>query len=61
MQRLPAQTAPTDGVPVSAEQIAHHDRRRRQRRRAANLNNDRYWNFHPCPQRSVNAELRSDL
>ncbi|HZT55053.1 MAG TPA: TonB-dependent receptor [Burkholderiaceae bacterium] len=26
-----------------------------------NLNNDRYWNFHPYPQRSVNAELRFDL
>ena len=26
-----------------------------------NLNNDRYWNFHPYPQRSYNAELRFDL
>lgn len=26
-----------------------------------NLNNDQYWNFHPYPQRSVNAELRFDL
>ena len=26
-----------------------------------NLNNYQYWNFHPYPQRSVNAELRFDL
>jgi iron complex outermembrane receptor protein len=26
-----------------------------------NLNNCRYWNFHPYPQRSYNAELRFDL
>ena len=26
-----------------------------------NLNNDRYWNFHPYPQRSYSAELRYDL
>jgi iron complex outermembrane recepter protein len=26
-----------------------------------NLNNDRYWNFHPYPQRSYNAELKFDL
>jgi iron complex outermembrane receptor protein len=26
-----------------------------------NLNNDRYWNFHPYPQRSYSAELRFDL
>jgi iron complex outermembrane receptor protein len=26
-----------------------------------NLNNDRYWNFHPYPQRSTTAELRFDL
>lgn len=26
-----------------------------------NLNNDRYWNFHPYPQRSTSAELRFDL
>jgi iron complex outermembrane recepter protein len=25
-----------------------------------NLNNDRYWNFHPYPQRSTTAELRFD-
>lgn len=26
-----------------------------------NLNNDKFWNFHPYPQRSVNAELKVDL
>jgi iron complex outermembrane receptor protein len=26
-----------------------------------NLNNDRYWNFHPYPQRSYLAELKIDL
>jgi iron complex outermembrane receptor protein len=26
-----------------------------------NLNNDKYWNFHPYPQRSYSAELRIDL
>jgi iron complex outermembrane recepter protein len=26
-----------------------------------NLNNDRYWNFHPYPQRSYAAELKFDL
>jgi iron complex outermembrane receptor protein len=26
-----------------------------------NLNNCRYWNFHPYPQRSYNAELKFDL
>ncbi|OYV01010.1 MAG: TonB-dependent receptor [Burkholderiales bacterium PBB5] len=26
-----------------------------------NLNNCQYWNFHPYPQRSVNAELKFDL
>ena len=26
-----------------------------------NLNNDRYWNFHPYPQRSYSAELSFDL
>ena len=26
-----------------------------------NLGNDRYWNFHPYPQRSYMAELRYDL
>ena len=26
-----------------------------------NLNNDRYWNFHPYPQRSYNTELKVDL
>lgn len=26
-----------------------------------NLNNDRYWNFHPYPQRSYSAEVRFDL
>jgi iron complex outermembrane receptor protein len=26
-----------------------------------NLNDDRYWNFHPYPQRSYSAELRFDL
>lgn len=26
-----------------------------------NLTNDRYWNFHPYPQRSYSAELRYDL
>ena len=26
-----------------------------------NLNNDKYWNFHPYPQRSFSAELRVDL
>ncbi len=26
-----------------------------------NLNNYQYWNFHPYPQRSYNAELRFDL
>lgn len=26
-----------------------------------NLNNDRYWNFHPYPQRSYSAELTVDL
>jgi len=26
-----------------------------------NLNNYRYWAFHPYPQRSYNAELRFDL
>ena len=26
-----------------------------------NLNNDRYWNFHPYPQRTYSAELRYDL
>jgi iron complex outermembrane receptor protein len=26
-----------------------------------NLNNDKYWNFHPYPQRSYSAELKYDL
>ena len=26
-----------------------------------NLNNQKYWNFHPYPQRSVHAELKFDL
>jgi iron complex outermembrane receptor protein len=26
-----------------------------------NLNNQTYWNFHPYPQRTYNAELRFDL
>ena len=26
-----------------------------------NLNNDKYWNFHPYPQRTYVAELRVDL
>ena len=26
-----------------------------------NLNNDKYWNFHPYPQRSTSAELKFDL
>ncbi len=26
-----------------------------------NANNDRYWNFHPYPQRTYTAELRFDL
>ncbi len=26
-----------------------------------NLNNAKYWNFHPYPQRNVNAEVRFDL
>jgi iron complex outermembrane receptor protein len=26
-----------------------------------NLNNYRYWNFHPYPQRSYSAELKFDL
>ena len=26
-----------------------------------NLNNDKYWNFHPYPQRSYSAELKWDL
>nr|WP_235839971.1 TonB-dependent receptor [Derxia lacustris] len=26
-----------------------------------NVNNDKYWNFHPYPQRSYSAELRFDL
>jgi iron complex outermembrane receptor protein len=26
-----------------------------------NLGNDKYWNFHPYPQRSYTAELRFDL
>ena len=26
-----------------------------------NLNNDKYWNFHPYPQRSYTAELRADF
>jgi len=26
-----------------------------------NLNNDKYWNFHPYPQRSYSAELSFDL
>ncbi len=26
-----------------------------------NLNNDKYWNFHPYPQRSYSAELKFDL
>ena len=26
-----------------------------------NLNNDRYWNFHPYPQRTYSAELKYDL
>lgn len=26
-----------------------------------NLNNYRYWNFHPYPQRSLHAELKADL
>jgi iron complex outermembrane receptor protein len=26
-----------------------------------NLNNDRYWNFHPYPQRSYVTELKIDL
>lgn len=26
-----------------------------------NLNNDRYWNFHPYPQRTYSAELKFDL
>ena len=24
-----------------------------------NLNNDKYWNFHPYPQRSYKAELKA--
>jgi iron complex outermembrane receptor protein len=26
-----------------------------------NANNDRFWNFHPYPQRSYFAELKVDL
>ena len=26
-----------------------------------NLNNDKYWNFHPYPQRTYSAELQFDL
>jgi iron complex outermembrane receptor protein len=26
-----------------------------------NLNNKKYWNFHPYPQRSYTAELKFDL
>jgi iron complex outermembrane receptor protein len=26
-----------------------------------NVNNDRYWNFHPYPQRSYVAELKADF
>ena len=26
-----------------------------------NLNNDKYWNFHPYPQRTYVAELKFDL
>jgi iron complex outermembrane receptor protein len=26
-----------------------------------NLNNDKYWNFHPYPQRSYHASLRADF
>jgi len=26
-----------------------------------NLNNDKFWNFHPYSQRTYNAELRFDL
>ena len=26
-----------------------------------NLNNDKYWNFHPYPQRSYTAELKANL
>jgi len=26
-----------------------------------NLNNDRYWNFHPYPQRAYHANLRADF
>jgi iron complex outermembrane receptor protein len=26
-----------------------------------NLNNDKYWNFHPYPQRSYVAELKADF
>jgi iron complex outermembrane receptor protein len=26
-----------------------------------NLNNDKYWNFHPYPQRTVHAEIKYDI
>jgi len=26
-----------------------------------NANNDKYWNFHPYPQRTYVAELKADL
>jgi iron complex outermembrane recepter protein len=26
-----------------------------------NVNNDKYWNFHPYPQRSYVAELKADF
>jgi iron complex outermembrane receptor protein len=26
-----------------------------------NLNNDRYWNFHPYPQRTVHADIKYDF
>jgi iron complex outermembrane receptor protein len=26
-----------------------------------NLNNNRYWNFHPYPQRTLHAEIKYDI
>jgi iron complex outermembrane receptor protein len=26
-----------------------------------NLNNDKFWNFHPYPQRSYTAELKANF
>jgi iron complex outermembrane receptor protein len=26
-----------------------------------NLNNDKFWNFHPYPQRTYSAQLKFDL